>query len=398
MQVRNLVILVLCQLISATGSIVVVTLSGIIGADLAPDQSIATLPVSLTIVALAVTTIPAAMLMRRIGRRHGFALSSCSAAVATVIAVFALSQQSYWLFVLAAAMYGINMAFTQQYRFAAAENVEERYVPRAVSLVLIGSLGGAVVGPELTMRGQFWIDGVQYGGTMAALAVLFVVQALLMLSMRPSDHAFAGAGNLERRPIGKVARQPLFVVAVMGGAVGYGLMALVMTATPLSMHINDGYSLEQTARVIQAHVFGMYAPSLFAGFIIERIGVTRLMFAGAIALLATSIVGLQGHTVLHYWWALVLLGVGWNFLYVGATTMLTYTYAPEERFTAQATNDFLVFGSSATASMLAGTIMHFFGWSVLMLVPVPFLILICVGLLVVRRDPLLPGRSLRAKA
>jgi MFS family permease len=172
-------------------------------------------------------------------------------------------------------------------------------------------------------------------------------------------------------------------------------MTLVMTATPLSMHINDGYSLEQTASVIRAHVLGMYVPSLVAGFLIERLGVTRLMFIGAFGLLATSIIGLQGHTVLHYWWALLLLGIGWNFLYVGGTTLLTYTYSMAERFQAQAVNEFLVFGTSATASLLAGTVMHFFGWSTLMLIPIPILLIICVALVVVRKDPILIRKGIR---
>ena len=195
------------------------------------------------------------------------------------------------------------------------------------------------------------------------------------------------------RAIGQIIRQPVFVVAVLGATAGYGLMTLVMTATPLSMHVNDGYSLEQTASVIQIHVLGMYVPSLFAGFIIERIGVSRLMLVGAVGLLATSVIALQGHTVLHYWWALLLLGVGWNFLFVGGTTMLTYSYNMAERYRAQAVNEFLVFGTSATASLLAGTMMYYFGWNRLMLIPIPILILICVALLAVRHDPLLQRRG-----
>jgi len=155
------------------------------------------------------------------------------------------------------------------------------------------------------------------------------------------------------------------------------------------MHVNDGHSLEQTTSVIRAHVLGMYLPSLVSGFLIERAGVARMMFVGAICLLATSIVGLQGQSVLHYWWALVLLGVGWNFLYVGGTTMLTYTYSVAERYRAQAVNEFLVFATAALASLLAGTIMHYFGWLRLMLVPMPVLVMVCVALLIVRRDALL---------
>jgi MFS family permease len=183
--------------------------------------------------------------------------------------------------------------------------------------------------------------------------------------------------------------QPVFIVAVLGGIAGYGLMTLVMTATPLSMSVNNGYSLQVTAGVISAHVLAMYVPSLVSGFLIERLGVIRMMFAGAIALLATSIIGLQGHAVMHYWWALVLLGIGWNFLYVGATTMLTYTYSIAERYRAQGINEFLVFGSSATASLLAGTVMHYFGWFRLMLIPIPVLLLVCIALLMVRKNSLL---------
>ena len=166
-------------------------------------------------------------------------------------------------------------------------------------------------------------------------------------------------------------------------------MTLIMTATPISMHVNDGHSLEQTANVIRYHVLGMYVPSLVSGYLIERLGVVRMMFAGAFTLLLTSVVGLQGQSVLHYWWALLLLGVGWNFVYVGGTTMLTCTYSLQERFKAQAVNEFLVFGTAATASLLAGTVMHYYGWLRLMLIPIPILIIVCLALLFVRRDSLL---------
>jgi MFS family permease len=195
--------------------------------------------------------------------------------------------------------------------------------------------------------------------------------------------------HVTRRGLPEIVKQPVYLVAVLGGAAGYGLMVLIMTATPLSMHINDGHSLEQVTIVIRAHVIGMYAPSLVSGFLIERLGVARMMLIGAMSMMAVSIVGLQGQTVMHYWWALLMLGVGWNFLYVGGTTMLTYTYSMQERFRAQAVNEFLVFGSSATASLLAGTVMHFFGWSRLMWVPLPMLLVVCIALIVVRRDSLL---------
>jgi len=389
MQKNNLIILVICQLISATGSIVIVTLGGIIGADLTSDPAWSTLPISMMVVAIAATTIPATLLMRRLGRSRGFAIASLSAVIAVLVAAYALSEASFAMFIVAAAMFGINMAFTQQYRYAAAESVPARYTARAVSFVLVGSIGGALIGPELATRGQNWVSDVPYAGTMLALAALYLVQAVLLLRLKSADESFHEDDGRPSRGLRQIVRQPVFLVAVLGGTVGYGLMTLVMTATPLSMHINDGYSIEQTAGVIRAHVLGMYVPSLVSGFLIERLGVTRMMFFGALGLLATSIVALQGQSVLHYWGALILLGVGWNFLYVGGTTMLTYTYSMSERFQAQAANEFLVFGTSAIASLLAGTVMHYFGWSRLMLVPIPILLIIFVALLLVRRDPLL---------
>lgn len=366
-----------------------VMMGGIIGSQLASSKAFATLPLSMMVVAVAATTIPAAMLMKKIGRRKGCALASLSAVVALILAVYALQTSSFAIFILAAMMFGINMAFTQQYRYFAAESVAAKHVPRAISLVLVGSIGAAFVGKELATRGEYWIADTQYAGSLAVLAIMFVIQALLFFVMVPVKGGEEHDKPHTERSLGDIVLQPVFIVAVLGATAGFGLMTLVMTATPLSMHVTDGFSLEQVAGVIQVHVLGMYVPSLVSGFLIEKIGVTRLMFVGALGLLATSIIGLQGHTVMHYWWALLLLGVGWNFLFVGGTTMLTYTYSMAERFRVQGLNDFLVFGASASASLLAGTVLHFFGWEILMLIPIPFLLLISIALVAVRKNSLL---------
>ena len=366
-----------------------VTIGGIIGAHLAGNAAWATLPISMMVVAIAATTIPATILMRRIGRSKGFASASLVSVVATLVAAQALTVSSFLLFIVAMTLFGINMAFTQQYRYAAAESVPSKYVPRAISFVLLGSIGGAIFGPELAMRGQHWLQDVPFAGAMYVLAGLFLLQSTLFLWLQPVAESTDVDVKPSDRPLGDIVRQPVYIVAVLGATTGWGLMTLIMTATPLSMHINDGYTVEQTANVIRAHVLGMYMPSLISGFLIERFGVSQLMFTGALLLLVTSTVGLLGQTFLHYWWALLLLGVGWNFLYVGGTTMLTYTYSMSERFRAQAVNEFLVFGTSATASLLAGTVMHYLGWLELMLIPIPLLIGICLALIVVRRDPLL---------
>ena len=392
MQARNLIVLVACQLISATGTISLVTLGGIIGSTLTANKALVTLPLSLMVIAVAATTVPATMIMRRVGRRKGFMMASLCAALGMLVTVIALRQSSFILFCIATMMVGINVAFTQQYRYAAAESVVPAHIPRAISFVLLGSIGGAFLGKELATLGPEGFEGIPFAGTMVALAALFLLQSFLMMALREPNMRDELETEQSDRPLGEIVRQPVFLAAVFGGVAAYGIMTLIMTATPLSMHLNDGYSIEETGSVIRAHVLAMYVPSLVAGLLIERVGVTRLMIAGAIGLLATSVIGLQGHSLLHYWWALVSLGVGWNFLYVGGTTLLTYTYSMTERYLAQAVNEFLVFGTSATASLLAGTVMFYFDWSTLMLVPIPFLVAITVVLIAIRNDALLQRR------
>ncbi len=388
MRFRNILILLVCQLISATGAIILVTLGGIIGAKLTQNPAFATLPVSIMVLSVAATTIPATVLMRTIGRKKGFAMSSLCSVASVLLAIYALNANSFSVFIVAAALFGINMAFTQQYRYAAVESVDDKYAPRAISFVLLGAIGGALVGPELIRYGQYFFPSVQYAGTLCALTALYLVQVLLMLSLGPMRGEEPEHHLKAQRPIGEIVRQPVFLVAVLGGMTAYGVMTLIMTATPLSMHINDGFSIEDTAQIIRSHVLGMYVPSLFSGFLIERLGTVRMMSAGAFALLIASLIGMQGHTYLHYWYALILLGVGWNFLYVGGTTMLTLTYSMNERFKAQAVNEFTVFGTSATASLLAGTVIHLYGWYTLVVVPLPLLLLTLASLFLVRHDPL----------
>jgi len=391
MPLRNIVILTSCQLISATGAIVFVTLGGIIGSELTKNPNLATLPISIAILSMAASAIPATLLMKSIGRKHGFSIASISAAAATVCAAIALHMGSFTVFILAGAMFGINMAFTQQYRYAAAESVEPKYSPQAISYVLVGAIGGALAGPELVKYGQYAVSSVQYLGTLMAIGLLYGIQSILFLTLGPLRGEVAEGVVEEPRAVIDIIRQPLFIIAVLGGLAGYGVMTFIMTATPLSMHIHGEFSLVETSKVIRAHVLGMYVPSLFTGHLIKRFGIVRIMSAGAIALVFACFVGLQGQTYMHYWYALVLLGVGWNFLYIGSTTMVTLTYTLSERFQAQAVNEFSVFGTSAAGSLLAGVIIHMQGWYTLILIPLPVLIITLMGLLWVRGDPLIAG-------
>lgn len=291
MSARNLSILLICQLISATGAIALVTLGGIIGSGLTDKQALATLPVTIMVISLAATTVPATILMGSVGRRLGYTLASLSAAVAALLAAYAISITSFPLFIVAAAVFGINMAFTQQYRYAAVESVEEQHASRAISIVLIGSIGGAFAGSELVKHGQSWIDNVPYVGTLIGVAILYVVQALLFQMLGPLRGEEHGTTIQSHRSTGQIVRQPVFMVAVLCGTAAYGVMTLIMTATPLSMHVHDGYSLEATANVIRAHVLGMYVPTLVSGLLIERLGTVKMMSVGAFALLATASIG-----------------------------------------------------------------------------------------------------------
>lgn len=384
---RNLVILFACQLLCVAGSIVIFTLGGIVGAQLASTPALATLPLFVMVVGTALTTVPAATLMQRVGRRLGFASAALAAALASLLAAYGLERGSLILFSLGALGIGANNAFVQQYRFAAAESVASASASRAISLVLVGAIGGALVGPQLAT----WGDGSEasvHVVAMLVLAVLYAAVAVLALGLRQTASDIETGSHTATRPLGQIARQPAYLVAVLAGIVAYGLMTLLMTAAPLSMHRADGYALDVAARVVGTHVMAMYAPSLVSGYLIERAGVVRSMALGSLLLALAIAAGLAGREVVHYTVAMILLGVGWNFLYVSGTTLLVRTYRGAERSRAQALNELSVFGSSALASLLSGTLIHLFGWTTLLAAALPLIAAMALGLLWIRNDPL----------
>ncbi|MCZ6616706.1 MAG: MFS transporter [Gammaproteobacteria bacterium] len=384
---RNLLILTCCQAISVSGAVLVVTLGGIVGSQLAPTPALATLPLSLMVAGTALTTVPAAMTMQRLGRRLGFAMAALLGAVATVVAAIALERASFVMFCIATMLIGGMLAFSQQYRFAAAESVPTRLVARAVALVLFGAIGGAFLGPALVTGGIPGISDTPYVGAVLGLGLCYVVAAVLLLGLREPETSESVLADEQPRPIITVVRQPLFIVAVMGGVVGYGIMTFIMTAAPLSMHVHDGFSIEATAGVIRSHVIAMYAPSLVSAYLIERFGVRRMMALGVVVFVGTMTFALGGREILHYTWAMVLLGVGWSFLYIGGTTLLVTTYRAAERFKAQAVNDFSVFGSSALGSLSAGAVLHYFGWTQVIVMSMPLLLIMMAALYLARSAP-----------
>ena len=292
-------------------------------------------------------------------------------------------------FCAAATIIGMTMAFSVQFRFAAAESVPLERVSYAVSFILLGSIGGAFLGPEIASRSSTFTPETPFKAAMFTNAALYLVAGALLLCMSKvaaTEHDAAHAQE-SIRPMRAIVSEPLFIVAVFAAVVGYGVMTFIMTATPLSMHVVDGHGIEETAEVIRAHVIAMYLPSLVSGPLISRFGSQRMMTTGVLAMLATLFVGFSGQAVMHYWWALVLLGFGWNFLFVGGTTLLVQTCRPSERFKAQAVNEFSVFGISAVGSLLAGTIMVQLGWIAVLIGALPLLIVMLLVLIWARGAP-----------
>ncbi len=380
----NVAILSVAQAGSVTGTVALITLGGIVGYDLAPVPALATLPMSLLVVGTALATVFAAWTMSRIGRPRGFAVGAGMGCVGTVCALWAMTAESFVLFCAAAVLVGAANAFAHQYRFAATESVPASAAGWAVSITLAGSLVGAILGPELAARGEHWVEGARFAGTFAAVAGCYVCVGAVLLKLRDSAPPMPAAAATDVRGAVAIARNRVFLLAVLGAAVGYGVMTFTMTAAPLSMHVIDGHSLAHTAAVIQAHVLAMYAPSLFTGYFIGRAGARRVMLVGAGVLCITVIVGFAGREVLHYGASMVALGVGWNFLYVGGTTLLGTAHRPEERFRAQAINDSVVFGISAAGSLGAGVVMQLFGWNTVLGMSIPAIVVAIAALAWVR--------------
>ena len=368
---RNLAILLFAQAVSVTGWFAVVTAGGILGRSLEANPALATLPVSLLIVGAAVSTIFASWTMARVGRARGFAIGATVGALGSACAFVATLTHNLALLCGASIMIGCASAFSAQYRFAATECVDAATAPRAISIVHLGSIFGAFLGPGLISWGEAWVAGAPFGGSFVAIAGCYVLAATVLLAFRPITFSNEEEITGGARPLRVIARGRFFIAAVTGAAVGWGVMTVVMTAAPLAMHVVDGFSLAATAAVIQAHVLAMYLPSLISGVLIGRFGAGQVMIWGAALLGATLIAGLAGRHMLHYSLALVALGVGWNFLYVGGTSLLVRAHRPAERFRVQALNDFSIMGISAVASLSAGAVIQVLGWNAVLYGSIP---------------------------
>ena len=323
--------------------------------------------------------------MRRVGRRIGFVLASAVAALSSAAAAWAIMAGSFTGLCVACAVLGTNQAFVHQYRFAAAENVSPARVSQAISLLLLVSLVSALAGPELGRHGRDWIEGAPYAGAFLGLAVVHVVAALVLAGYREVDAAEKSSDGRER-PLGQILAQPSYVVAVAAAACSYAVMTMMMTAAPLSMHAMHGFGLDVTAWAIEAHVLAMFLPSLFSGALVVRLGPHAVMAAGVAILAGSAAVAWAGQGAAHYVAALILLGIGWNFLFTAGSTLITTTYRPSERFRAQGLNDLIVFGSMAVLTLAAGALLELAGWRGLLLCTLPFLAVMLALLLFIPRE------------
>jgi MFS family permease len=358
---RNVLILAICQGLYLSASSVQAALSGLVGATLAPETLLATLPYSLITLTTATATLPASFLMARIGRRAGFMLGAILGGLGGAVSTIAIFQQSFAGFCLGNALMGCFQATAQYYRFAAADAAEGADKGRAVSWVLAGGVAAAFLGPSVAGFSKDLFAPVLFAGAYLAISVLAAATVLLLsflAAMQSSAPVASGGG----RPLSVIARQPAFIAAVANSVLGYAAMSFVMTATPLAA-VACGHSSDDAIGIIRLHLIGMFAPSFITGRLITRFGVTRILLAGAASVLASVLVALAGTSLVHFWLALTLVGLGWNFMYVGGTTLLTGAYRPEERAKTQGLNEFLTFGTVALASVFSGGVFALAGWN-----------------------------------
>lgn len=358
------------QAVSNTGHVMVFTLAGLAGAAITPNPVYATLPISALFVTLMVGTILAAATMRKLGRRYGFIAGQVTGVVASLVMAYAMVLEDFVLFLVGAALTGVHAAFFNLIRFAAAEVVPDAWRNRAMSAVFVGGIVAAFAGPRLAVVTQGLVPGHLFAGCFASIAVILLINIALMLFVRfpdreglspepeaQTEHAPADAP----RPLTQVIRAPDFLLAVVAGALGYGTMNFVMTATPLAMH-HHGFDLAATAQVMQWHVLAMFAPSFFTGTLIDRLGARRIIVLGVMFNLLCAAVNSADMTLTGTIIALAALGVGWNFMFVGASSLLTGTYRRSEREKVQGLNDFLVFSSVAASSFASGYVHATMGW------------------------------------
>ncbi len=357
---RNAVVLAIAQAMFGAATTALVVTSGLIGSQLSSDPSWATMPMSMVIIGTAVTTFPISLLMKRIGRRAGFVAFALMGAIGALIGTYAIYQKAFGLFLVAAFLIGTYQASASYYRFAAADTASPAFRPKAISWVMTGGVIAALFGTLLVIATVDLLAPVTFAGTWVAMSIVALLGALILLAVdipvKREEAADTG------RPLAVVASQPRYIVACTTGMLSFGIMMLVMTATPVAM-LGCGFTVSDSSWVIQWHALAMFVPSFFTGSLITRYGAEKISAIGMVLLVGAAISGLMGINFENFAVGLVLLGLGWNFGFLGGTTMLTTTYEPSERNKAQGLNDFLTFTVTALASLGAGKLLAISGWN-----------------------------------
>jgi len=374
---KNLLLLTLSQIFSFTAAPVTVFLSGIIGSQISPLKSLSTLPMSISVVGIAVGAIFATKVMSLIGRKVGFIAASIGNSLVSILAAYSIMDQNFILFCFANFFIGVGMAFTHQYRFAAAESVEKNKVPKAISIILLGGIISAFIGPSLANYAKDIVTDHLYVGSYLSLAALTFIPTIFFLFYKNTSKPevniqYSGRSYLE------LIAHPRFLQAVVASAFGYAVMTFLMTATPISMHVMEKMSLSSTGIVIQIHVAAMFLPSLVTGYLIKKYGHSNIMYAGVFLYSITITASFFDQTFLNYLFALIFLGFGWNFLFISGTSLLVLTYKEEEKFRAQGLNDFTVYSVHAIGSLSAGVLLVLTNWKTMNLICIPLLILIVI--------------------
>ena len=375
---KNLWILTASQIFSFTPAPVNVFLSGIIGSTLSPIKSLQTVPTSLMIVGVAVFSFFAAKIMSRIGRKAGFLHAALFSTLSVLLAAYAVWDKNFYLFCLACFFIGNGMAFTHQYRFAAAESVEKSFIPKALSIIMLASIFSALLGPNIANFNKDLIKEHLFVGSYLSLAVLTFIPILFLIFYNPKAElerfkAHKGRGYFE------LILQPRFLQAVVSAAFAYAVMSFLMTATPINMYVIEHYSLNKTGIVIQLHIVSMFLPSLITGNLLRKFGHSKIIYAGVFFFFLTISLSFLQPSFFNYLFSLVFLGIGWNFLYLSGTGLLVLSYREEEKFKAQGFNDILVFSTQALASLSAGHMLSMTSWKTMNIIAVPFLILIVLS-------------------
>ena len=358
---RNAVVLAVAQALAGGNNTVIVATGGIAGSMLAPDPALATLPISLLAVGMWVGTLPVGMLAKAFGRRFALQVGSAFGALSGLVSCAAMLSGSFWLFLLGTLCGGLYAAAHQSYRFAAADTASTHFRAKAVSWVLAGGIFAALIGPQLVIFTKDFWPPFLFAGTFLAQSACAVLAAAVLTLLKLPRSAVAPA-LAEGRQLWDVARKPQFVVAVACGIASYVMMNLMMTAAPLAM-VMCNHSVGDAALGIQWHVIGMFAPSFFTGTLIARFGLRTIMATGLALITAAATIGLLGIGLWNFWVALAVLGIGWNFAFIGATTLVTDCHGPRERNKVQAFNDFLIFGAMAIGSFSSGALLSHYGWS-----------------------------------